>query len=122
MKFATKATQLVDEIIPEAKNYHKLRVKSYLARAYLSKDNIEESEKLAKQCCDEVIELFNEQPIQLKYQYDLLEILNNKKDCSERNNQILAISEKAVKLCEERFGPQSIFLARPLHSLFLSYV
>ena len=75
-------------------------------------------------CCSDVKTLLDntDLPIQVRYHYELLEIVNHKTECPERNNKICAIAEHNLKVCEESFGPKCIYLVKPLNSLFISYV
>ena len=63
-----------------------------------------------------------DEPILCRYYHDEMEVLNFMQETPELLKKIETLALRNLEICQKRFKPTSLYLVKPLHSLFLAYV
>lgn len=68
---------------------------------------------------DQIVKLFtSNHPLTVKFNQYLIEAYNSRPESDERSGIISNLCEENLDICIDHFGPESIYLVRPLYTLF----
>lgn len=104
----------------ESKNYLKAKAKVALGKVYLAKKDQDKGETLINMAADSIKEEYGaDHPLlACKFNQSCVEALNTRAESTERHKLIADLCKNSVEISTSHYGSESIFMVRPLYTLY----